>query len=111
MILPNKCSQMDIFTLADYQNHLHLVSLPGLYPSLQYHMHHTRPHTEVLFVCLFICLFICWPVCFSFIHNHSLIHPFLKTLQQNHYIYQVSINTINGTIIIKIAPFETQSNA
>ena len=66
-------------------------------------MHHTRPHTEVLFVCLFIC--------FSFIHKHSLIHPFLKTLQQNHYIYRVSINTIKGTIIIKIAPFETQSNA
>ena len=33
MILPNKCSQVDIFILADYQNHLHLVSLPGLYPS------------------------------------------------------------------------------
>ena len=89
MILPNKCLQVDIFTLAYYQNHLHLVSLPGLYPSptVSY-----APYASSYRG--FVCLFICWPVCFSFIHKHSRIHPFLKTLQQNRYIYRVSINTM-----------------
>ena len=57
MILPNKCLQMDIFTLADYQNHLHLVSLPRLYPrpTVSY-----APYASSYrgFVCLFVYLFV-----------------------------------------------------
>lgn len=47
----------------------------GYIQALQDHMHHMRPHREVLFVCLFIC----WQVCFSFIHNHSSIPENITT--------------------------------
>ena len=69
MILPNKCLQVDIFTLADYQNHLHLVSLPGRYPSLTVSY---APYASSYrgFVCLFVGQF----VFHLFIIIHSFIH-------------------------------------
>ena len=92
MILTKKCLWVDIF---------HTRRLSKSLAFSQFARVISKPYSIICTIrvliqrfCLFVSLLLCWPVCFSFIHKHSLIHLFLKTLQQNCYIYQVSINTM-----------------